>query len=384
MLFKVFPAGELIRLFAILAADRIVGPVKKGEDQHGLSLYGFDVVHDFTDLHLDYGQTIHSAKNWFLPYLEDLCTFTFQDAAGVRTQVSDSPRLPGGIGDHQGPNAAGAMDGARATGGSGDWRKEVDYGVYAPLVLFGLHPCDINALNKLDKVLLGGRYPNPFYGEKRANMFIVGHSCTPQPFCFCKSMGTDSAMRGFDLFLTRMEDLYFAEILSPRAFHLLEQIDCHDPDSREHHRYMEIMEAKEALYVAHVDTSDLTKILDLEFQASVWQEWGRRCFSCGTCAQVCPTCYCYGVAEQVDMDFTHARKEKMLYSCNLLDFASVAGGHNFRPESHTRLKYRYYHKHRGFVEAFEESLCVGCGRCGQACLAHITVPEVIASVRGSK
>jgi Fe-S oxidoreductase len=60
----------------------------------------------------------------------------------------------------------------------------------------------------------------------------------------------------------------------------------------------------------------------------------------------------------------------------------VAGGHNFRPESHDRLKYRYYHKHRGFVEAFEESLCVGCGRCGQSCLASITVPEVIASVRG--
>lgn len=236
MLFKVFPAGELARLFAILAADRIVGPVKKGEDQHGRPLYDFDVVHGFADLHLDYTQTVHSAKDWFLPYREDLCTFTFQD------------------------------------GGSGDWQKDVDYGVYAPLVLFGLHACDINALNKLDKVLLGGRYPNPFYGEKRANMFIIGHSCTPQPFCFCKSMGTDSALRGFDLFLTRMDDLYFAEILSPRALHLLEQLDSRDPDSHEHHRYMDLMEAKESLYVAHVDTSDLTKILDLEFQASVWQE----------------------------------------------------------------------------------------------------------------
>ena len=51
------------------------------------------------------------------------------------------------------------------------------------------------------------------------------------------------------------------------------------------------------------------------------------------------------------------------------------------PESATRLKYRYYHKHRGFVEAFEESLCVGCGRCGISCLGGITVPEVIASVQ---
>jgi len=345
MLFKVFPQDELIRLYEILAANRVVGPVQKGVDQHGRSLYDFDVVHDFADLHLDYTQTIHSAKNYFLPYREDLCSFTFQD---------------------------------------GDWRKDVDYGVYAPLVLFGLHSCDINALNKLDKVLLGGRYPNPFYGKKRANMFIVGHSCNPQPFCFCKSMGTDSALRGFDLFLTRLDDSYFAEVLSSQAFHLLEKINCREPDSEEHRCYLELIAARESLFVAHVDTSDLTKILDLEFQAPIWREWGDRCLSCGTCAQVCPTCYCYGVEEQVDMDFSHGRKEKMLYSCNLLDFAAVAGGHNFRPESHTRIKYRYYHKHRGFVEAFEESLCVGCGRCGQSCLARITVPEVIASVRASK
>ena len=39
---------------------------------------------------------------------------------------------------------------------------------------------------------------------------------------------------------------------------------------------------------------------------------------------------------------------------------------------------------KGFVEAYEEPLCVGCGRCGEACLANITVPEVISSVRGEE
>ena len=86
----------------------------------------------------------------------------------------------------------------------------------------------------------------------------------------------------------------------------------------------------------------------------------------------------------MNVDLKGARKNKTLYSCNVIDFAEVAGGHNFRPERATRLKYRYYHKHRGFVEAYEESLCVGCGRCGEACLAGITVPEVIASVRGEE
>ena len=88
-----------------------------------------------------------------------------------------------------------------------------------------------------------------------------------------------------------------------------------------------------------------------------------------------------GFLGKPELNLQEASKELRLHSCNLIDFARVAGGHNFRPESHTRLKYRFYHKHRGFVEAFEESLCVGCGRCGQACLADITVPAVIASVR---
>jgi len=345
MIFKVFPASELATLYELLAVNPIVGPVCKGKDKNQKPLYDFALTNSFAELALDYGQTIHSAKQHFLPHREDLCTFTFADD---------------------------------------DWQKQVDYGSYKPTVLFGLHPCDINALNKLDKVLMESVYPNPFYGAKRSNMFIIGHSCNPTPACFCRSMATDSAIRGFDIFLTRLGDSYFAEVNSAKAYHLLAEIKSHHATDQEHKLFQQAVADKNKRITSQVDTSDLTKILDMEFHADVWQDWGDKCLSCGTCANVCPTCYCYGVEEEVDLDLRHARKEKLLYSCNLLDFAQVAGGHNFRPESHSRLKYRYYHKHRGFVEAFEESLCVGCGRCGEACLADITVPEVIASVRGGE
>lgn len=342
MIFKVFQASEIEILFELLSVNLIVGPIEKGRDLNGDPLYDFDVVYDFKDLKLDYGQTIHSAKNFFLPYRENLCTFTLKND---------------------------------------DWEKDVDFGAYRAHVFFGLHPCDINALNKLDKVLMGNNYPNPFYGAKRSNMFIVGQSCQPTPACFCHSMGTDSALSGFDLFLTRMEDEYFAEIQSARAYHILARMKTREPTHEDHLRFRKATSEKRGEFNCEVDTSDLTKILDMEFESAVWQEWGDKCLSCGTCANVCPTCYCYGVEEEVNMDLSHAHKEKQLYSCNLVDFAEVAGGHNFRPKSSTRLKYRYYHKHRGFVEAYEESLCVGCGRCGNACLSEITVPEVIASVR---
>lgn len=344
MIFRTAEKTELKRLFQVLSEfNPVVGPVEKGTDTAGSPLYFFDTVSDYESLRLDYTTTRLPAKRFFMPYHEVLATF----------------RMNGHT-----------------------WEKNISFNIEKPFVLFGLHACDINALNRLDKVLLEGVYPMPYYAAKRKNMFIIGIDCSPQPHCFCRSMGADTALHGFDLFLTDLGDRYFIEILSDTAYNLLKLIRTEEPGEEDHAHYMRKGTDKASRFSLHVDTTDLTKILDMEFQSDVWKHWGERCLSCGTCANVCPTCYCYGIEETVSLDLKTASKIKHLYSCNLVDFAVVAGGHNFRPESHIRLKYRYYHKHRGFVEAYEEPLCVGCGRCGQSCLSGITVPEVIASVRG--
>jgi len=346
MLFRIFEKTELRVLFDLLAEkNMIVGPVEAGVDLNGSPLYAFEQVSDFHKLKINYTTTKLPAKRYFLPFREDLATF----------------RMSGD-----------------------DWQKTVDYNIDRPTVFFGLHACDINALNKLDKVLLGNTYPMPYYAAKRKNMFIIGMDCLPQPFCFCRSMGADTVLHGFDLFITDLGNRYFLEVLSSTAYNLLQEVRTRPPEEADHVQYMKTVADKNKKFIAHVDTTDLTKILDMEFQSAVWKKWGDQCLGCGTCANVCPTCYCYGVEETTGVDLKSARKTKTLYSCNVLDFAEVAGGHNFRPERSSRLKYRYYHKHRGFVEAYEESLCVGCGRCGEACLADITVPEVIASVRGEE
>jgi sulfhydrogenase subunit beta (sulfur reductase) len=346
MLFRIMQKAELRIFFNLLAVDNeVVGPVQIGKDRGDQPLFAFEHVPESSGLRLDYTTTKLPAKRYVLSFREEIATYRIE-----------------------GPG----------------WEKDIDYHSDRPLVFFGLHACDINALNKLDKVLMGSVYPMPYYAAKRKNMFIVGINCQPQPFCFCRSMASDTVTHGFDLFLTDIGDRYFVEILSATAYNFLKTVKTSEPEENDHVQYMKITAEKNKKFTSRVDTSDLTKILDMEFQSPVWKQWGDKCLSCGTCANVCPTCYCYGVEETVDVDLKKARKNKTLYSCNIIDFAEVAGGHNFRPERATRLKYRYYHKHRGFVEAFEESLCVGCGRCGEACLAGITVPEVIASVRGEE
>jgi ferredoxin len=344
MIFRVTEKTELKKFFDMLAAEnRVIGPVEICRDRNNQPVYGFNEVSDFGRIALDYTTTKLPAKQYFLPYREDMATFRME--------------------------------------GRG-WEKTVDYNINEPYVLFGLHACDINALNKLDKVLLGNVFPMPYYAAKRKNLFIIGIGCEPMPYCFCRSMGSDTVTHGFDMFITDLHNCYFIEIQSAAAYNLVKKIRTSEPVEADHARYMQLVAEKNKKFTAHVDTTDLTKILDMEFQSDVWKQWGEKCLSCGTCANVCPTCYCYSVEESVAIDLASARKTKLLYSCNLIDFAEVAGGHNFRPESHSRLKYRYYHKHRGFVEAYEEPLCVGCGRCGESCLAEITVPDVISSVRG--
>lgn len=343
MLFKVFNKEELENLFSLFARGyRVIAPIEKSTSADGKPIYGFRRARKFSQLRLDFTMTHLPAKRYFLPFKEELANFRINDR---------------------------------------DWEKSTDYKVDEPIVMFGLHACDINALNKLDKVLMDTEYPMPSYIARRKNMFIVGHDCMPQPYCFCRSMGADTVTHGFDLFLTDLGDRYFAEVMTDTAYNFLKELSIREPDDNDYAAYKRHVAQKNKSFTAHVDTTDLTKILDMEFQSEVWEQWGQRCYSCGSCASVCPTCYCYGVEETIDLDLKTAHKQKHLHSCNLVDFAMVAGGHNFRPERHSRLKYRYYHKHRGFVESYEEPLCVGCGRCGLSCLGGITVPDVIASIR---
>lgn len=347
MIFKKIAKSEIKRLFDLLKADyEVVGPVESGEDKNGETIYSFKGIENFSDLVLEYSYTKIPPKKHFLDYNETLTKFHF---------------------DKKNDN----------------WTYE-NVDAAKPIAFIGLHTCDINALNKLDKVLMESEYPAPYYVLKRKNAFIIGIDCMPMEHCFCKSLGTDFATHGYDMFFTAIEDNYFVEILSSEAFQLIQKLDSEDLTNEDHKLLIQKQQIKRTSFETSVDTSDLTKILDMEFKSDKWKKFGDICLGCGTCSRVCPTCYCYGIKEEVSLNFETAEKRKQLYSCNIVDFAEVAGGLNFRPDMATRLKYRYYHKHRGFVEKYEESLCVGCGRCGEQCLSEINVPEVIAYIRGEE
>ena len=338
MLFKVVGKEEFRSLTEIiLEANEVIAPKKIGTKVDGEPIHQFLPIDSFEEMDIEYRTTEYSAKTYFLPYRENLCTFTFTD---------------------------------------GDWQQELAYRIQ-PRAIIGLHAHDINALLKLDKVLSHGRFPSPYYISRRKNTFVVGIDHDPLEDEFSQSMGADIVPHGFDLFLTDLGDRYFVAVASDRGFNLLNEVKTKEVTDDDTHDYKEVRRRILEGFKTQINAKNLPNLLDLEFTSEVWKKWGEKCLSCGSCAMVCPTCYCHGVDEEVAMDFSKSTRVKQLYSCNLLDFAEVAGGHNFRPDQETRLKYRYYHQHRGFMEAYDEPKCVGCNRCGRTCLAGIKPAEVI-------
>jgi sulfhydrogenase subunit beta (sulfur reductase) len=342
MLFRTLAKQEFRRMIdVILESNEVIGPKKVGASSAGAPIHQFLPIGSFDEMELGYETTEYSPKTYFLPYRENLSTFSFHD---------------------------------------GDWTQEIKYRIQ-PRVIVGMHACDINGLLKLDKVFIRDRFPSPYYISRRRNTVVIGIDHEPGERCFCRSVGADTVDHGFDLFLTDLGDRYFTAIGSDRGYNLVQRVGSSPVSEDDRKAYLGVRKKIAGQFRTQVDIRNLPSILDIEFDSPVWKRWGDKCLSCGSCAMVCPTCYCYGVQEQLSMDFKSGVKKKQLYSCNLLDFAMVAGGHNFRPTRESRLKYRYYHQHRGFVEAYDEPKCVGCNRCGRTCLAGISPPAVIGDLQ---
>jgi len=124
-------------------------------------------------------------------------------------------------------------------------------------------------------------------------------------------------------------------------------------------------------YRLDFDVSELPSLLRVSYKSPLWEELGRRCLSCGSCTNVCPTCYCFNVQDEVDFALSLGKRTRVWDSCQLDEFATVAGGHNFRPARAARQRHRFLRKGQYQADAYGLLGCVGCGRCGQACLAKI-------------
>lgn len=250
-------------------------------------------------------------------------------------------------------------------------------------VILGIHPYDLHALKILDAVYAGysGSVIDTHYLTRRKMTAIIGVDClNPWPYSFSASIGTHIPPLLFDLWLTDLGDEYFIEVGSRRGACLLRRyFEREDASEAAVTRRTELREGALKLYQLSLDVSlaEIPDILDRAWDNPVWSELGQKCFSCGACTMVCPTCVCYDVKDRVTLDLQKGERYRQWDSCMLDSFTVVAGGENFRPTGTDRLRHRLYRKGKYMLERWGEPGCVGCGRCVHACLVNIASPVYV-------
>lgn len=246
-------------------------------------------------------------------------------------------------------------------------------------VIWGVHPYDIKAINVLD-LMFQSTNEDRHYLSRRENTFVVGiDPVRASEKAFWGTMDADTVEDGFDLFLADIGEEYVVSVGTERGRKMLKKYGVSTMATESHRkRKDEVQDNLKNLCSPerklHFSLEALPYLLMRADEADVWKEKAEKCFSCGSCNLVCPTCYCFDVQDEVSTDFKEGQRIRVWDGCLLQDFASVATGENFRENKYERYRHRFYRKGLYIRKKYGEFACVGCGRCAIACLPDIADP----------
>jgi len=127
---------------------------------------------------------------------------------------------------------------------------------------------------------------------------------------------------------------------------------------------------------ATIETDRLASLDTLALHgADIWEDIAFSCINCGTCTFVCPTCWCFDIQDEA-----YGKKGARMRnwdSCMFPIFTVHTTGHNPRDTKTARLRQRFMHKLKYFVDKYQKGImCVGCGRCVRQCPVNIDIRKV--------
>ncbi len=316
----------------LISTDKVIGVQAKGDR------FDFAPLESAKDLRLDHDVTLQPPKKYFLPPIETL--LTFEVGGGYKSKYSEKP-----------------------------------------FILIGVHPYDMIAINQIDKLYTDGYYDNHYMKRRNNATIIACDVVTASENVFASSMNAAVVKKGFDILLTDIGDAYVAEAATEKGEALLGKAKTTDADQDDLKKRQEVQKKNEETLNKHqlkCSPEYLPKLLDKAYNHPVWEEKAKTCFACGSCNQVCPTCYCFNVQDDVNWDLKTGKRQRAWDGCLLDGFTKVAGDHEFRKNRADRFRHRLYRKGKYVPSKIGgEIACVGCGRCVGACLPDIANPVKI-------
>lgn len=329
---KTIKKSSLDDLFKKMMAGgkRVLAPVRKGDT------ILFQEIDGHSAVAADYVQTTLSAKEALLPRCEEMMRFT---TAQSTVSIEGGPAQP------------------------------------APVVVFGVRPCDARSIAVVNAVYLKD-YDDALYKEKFDNTTIIAVSCAKSDeYCFCTSVGgSPGSTEGSDILLTLVDgDTYLAEILTEKG----KAVVSIAPDlfaaagSEEKEKHL-------ADVPVHFDLDALEKKLPGAFDGAVWITQSLRCIGCGTCSYVCPACTCFDIQDETDGN--RGMRFRCWDSCGFGLFTLHTSGHNPREVQSQRWRQRIMHKFSYQPDQLQVVGCVGCGRCSRACPVDMNLLQHIKDI----
>ncbi len=255
-----------------------------------------------------------------------------------------------------------------------------------PRAFLGVKPCELAAIRKQDHVLLDAEHPDPSYRANRRDVFLVVVNCgSPAATCFCPSMGTGPGTGpGYDLALTELVDgetvRYVAEAGSELGRDVLVTVADESPSQLDITNAAAVVTEAERLITRQLDTEGIKELLYDRLDSDHWEAVAERCLTCGNCTLACPTCFCTDLVDITDLTGEHSERWRVWDSCFSLEYSRLGPRPN-RSSGASRYRQWLTHKLATWIDQFDESGCVGCGRCITWCPVGIDLTEEVKALR---
>jgi ferredoxin len=320
-------------IYNLIAFQEVVGPKAKK------NRFVFDKIENPDELRLDYDTTILPPKKYFFQPRQDLIKFSPEC---IEDCIEPRPRI-----------------------------------------LFGVHPYDIKAISMLDHLFSEGKKDWNYLANREATTIVGLNVHRVYKTAFFESMGADTVNEGYDLFLTDLGDEGFvAEAATKKGEDLLffGSFEQATPDQERKRKEILYGQSSRCPQKVLYPPEEISEKLSNSFDHPIWEKMADRCFSCGSCNLVCPTCYCFDVQDVWNLDQKSGTRFRTWDGCLSEDFAKVTvqgGVENFREDRSSRYRHRIMRKAVYLNQKLNGPACVGCGRCASACTADLANPVTV-------